>query len=109
MNNNNKKHLSVGDDIKALALINIEDIFGFTLTAKDSEIEDRYGSEEQALAVAEKYMDIAKQVSLLEASVYGWSMKYSQPVRDSEDRKNKTAYFYTCRGGEEGDGEDGEE
>ena len=98
-----KKHLSVADDIKALALINIEDIFNFTLTAKDSEIECRYGSEERALAVAEKYLDIATRVTLLEASVYGWSMKYSMPIKDSDERKEHIAYFYTECGKEQSD------
>ena len=41
-----KEHLSVGNDIRALALINIRDIFQFTITAKDEEIINRYGSEE---------------------------------------------------------------
>ena len=36
-----KEQLSVGNSIKALALINIQDIFRFTLTAKDEEIKER--------------------------------------------------------------------
>ena len=54
-----KEQLSVGNDIRALALINIRDIFQFTITAKDQEIIDRYGSEEVAVSVAEQYLDIA--------------------------------------------------
>ena len=49
-----KEQLSVGNSIKALALINIQDIFRFTITAKDEEIRERYGSEESAVCVAEK-------------------------------------------------------
>ena len=37
-----KEALSVANDIAALALINIQDIFRFVLTAKDDEIEERY-------------------------------------------------------------------
>ena len=36
-----KEQLSVGNSIKALALINIQDIFRFTITAKDEEIRER--------------------------------------------------------------------
>ena len=42
--NEKKQSLSVINDIAALALVNIQDIFRFVLTAKDSEIEERYGS-----------------------------------------------------------------
>ena len=78
-----KEQLSVGNSIKALALINIEDIFRFTITAKDEEIKERYGSEESAVCVAEKYLDIALKVGMLE-----------MPIKDSDERADYTAYFY---------------
>ena len=90
-----KKHLSVASDITALALINVQDIFDFVLTAKDSEIEERYGTEDRAIAVAEKYMEIAEKAQRMEVIfLSGWSMKYSQPVKDSDERITKEAYFY---------------
>ena len=86
--------LSVAKDIKALALINIQDIFRFTITATDKEIEDRYGSEARAIEVAEKYLEIAMRASVLEYDLKGWSMKYSVPIKDKNERIEKTAYFY---------------
>lgn len=89
-----KEKLSVSNEIKALALINIQDIFRFMITAKDSAIEERYGSEEKAIDIAEKYLDIAMKADLLEFPIRGWSMKYSQPISDSDDRREFTARFY---------------
>ena len=90
-----KKHLSVASDITALALINVQDIFSFVLTAKDSEIEERYGTEDRAIAVAEKYMEIAEKAQRMEVMfLSGWNMKYSQPVKDRDERITKEAYFY---------------
>ena len=86
--------LSVAKDIKALALINIQDIFRFTITATDKEIEDRYGSEARAIEVAEKYLDIAMRVDVLEYDLKGWSMKYSVPIKGKDERIEKEAYFY---------------
>ena len=88
------EHLSVAKDIKALALINIQDIFLFTITATDEEIEDRYGSEARAIEVAEKYLEIAMGASVLEYDLKGWSMKYSVPIKGKNERIEKTAYFY---------------
>lgn len=96
-----KQYLSVGNDILALALINIQDIFKFTLTAKDSEIEDRYGSEECAVRVAEKYLNIARDAIWLEKQISGWSMKYSMPIKDSDERVEKIARFYDGERSEE--------
>lgn len=90
----NKEQLSIGNSIKALALINIQDIFRFTLTAKDAEIKERYGSEESAVCVAEKYLDIALKASILENALAGWSMNYTMPIKDSDERADYTAYFY---------------
>ena len=92
-----KKHLSVANDIAALALINIQDIFQFVLTAKDDEIEERYGSERAAIDIAEKYIEIAARASLLEHRVSGWDMKYTQPIKGKEDRIEKKAYFYDVK------------
>lgn len=95
-----KEHLSVGNDIRALALINIRDIFQFTITAKDEEIIDRYGSEEMAVSVAEKYLDIALKAAILENPLKGWNMKYTMPEKGSDKRRDYTAYFYdsyNCR------------
>ena len=89
-----KEQLSVGNSIKALALINIQDIFRFTLTAKDEEIKERYGLEESAVCVAEKYLDIALKASILENALAGWSMNYTMPIKDSDERADYTAYFY---------------
>ena len=86
--------LSVAKDIKALALINIQDIFWFTITATDEEIEDRYGSEARAIEVAEKYLEIAMRASVLEYDLKGWSMEYSVPIKGKNERIEKTAYFY---------------
>lgn len=88
------KQLSVAKDIEALALINIQDIFRFTITATDEEIEDRYGSEARAIEVAEKYLEIAMRASVLEYDLKGWSMKYSVPIKGKNERIEKTAYFY---------------
>ena len=90
----NKEQLSIGNSIKALALINIQDIFRFTLTAKDAEIKERYGSEESAVCVAEKYLDIALKANILENALAGWSMNYTMPIKDSDERADYTAYFY---------------
>ena len=89
-----KEQLSVGNSIKALALINIQDIFRFTLTAKDAEINERYGSEESAVCVAEKYLDIALKASILENALAGWSINCTMPIKDSDERTDYTAYFY---------------
>ena len=90
----NKEQLSVGNDIRALALINIQDIFQFVLTAKDEEIIDRYGTEERALSVAEKYLDIALKAEMLEYPLQGGSMKYTMPEKGSDKRKEFVAHFY---------------
>lgn len=91
----NKQWLSVANDIKALALINIQDIFNFVLTAEDADIEERYGTEERAIAVAEKYLEIARKVDIIEYSLKGWSMKYSQPVKgNTDERRTHEAHFY---------------
>ena len=89
-----KEQLSVGNDIRALALINIQDIFRFTITARDEEIRERYGSEESAVCVAEKYLDIALKASILEQPLKGWSMKYTMPEKGSDKRKEFVAHFY---------------
>ena len=88
------EQLSVAKDIEALALINIQDIFWFTITATDKEIEDRYGSEARAIEVAEKYLEIAMRTSVLEYDLKGWSVTYSVPIKDKNERIEKTAYFY---------------
>lgn len=96
-----KQYLSVGNDILALALINIQDIFKFTLTAKDNEIGDRYGSEECAVRVAEKYLNIARDAIWLEKRISGWSMNYSMPIKDSDERVEKIARFYDVKESED--------
>ena len=98
-----KEALSVANDIAALALINIQDIFYFVLTAKDDEIEERYGSERTAIDVAEKYLEIAMKASILEHRVSGWSMEYSQPIKGSDGRIEKKAYFYDVKNGQGND------
>lgn len=89
-----KEQLSVGNSIKALALINIQDIFRFTITARDEEIRERYGSEESAVCVAEKYLDIALKAGILESALAGWNMNYTMPIKGSDERADYTAYFY---------------
>ena len=89
-----KEQLSVGNNIKALALISIEDIFQFTITATDEEIKERYGSEEEAVRVAEMYLEIALKTSMLEHPLKGWSMKYTMPEKGSDKRKEFVARFY---------------
>lgn len=89
-----KEQLSVGNSIKALALIHIEDIFRFTLTARDEEIRERYGSEESAVCVAEKYLDIALKAGILESALKGWNMNYTMPIKGKDERADYTAYFY---------------
>lgn len=96
---NNK--LSVANDIKALALINIQDIFRFMITATDDEITERYGSEARAIEIADKYLDIAFRVDFIQDSIKGWSMTYTQPIKDSDERVTKKAYFYDVK--EEGE------
>lgn len=95
----NNDHMSVAQEIKAQALINVLDIFRFVLTAKDDEIEERYGSEERAINIAGKYIEIAMKSSILEYDISGWSIKYSQPTKDDAEKKiEKTAYFYKKEG-----------
>ena len=90
----NGHKLSVANSIKANALINVEDIFRFLISAKDDEIIERYGSEERALKCAEKYMDIARQVDLIEYPLKGWSISYTMPIKDSDERREYEACFY---------------
>lgn len=90
----NKYELSVANNIKALALINVQDIFKFLLTAKDEKIEDRYETEERAVKIAEKYIDIANRAAMVELGLQGWSMKYSMPIANSDERKEYIAKFY---------------
>ena len=93
-----KEHLSVANDITALALINVHDIFRFVLMAKDDEIEERYGTEERAIKIAEKYMEIAERAQRMQSIfLQGWSMKYSQPIKDSDERITKEAYFFDVK------------
>ena len=100
-----KNHLSVANDITALALINVQDIFNFVLTAKDDEIEERYGTEERAIKIAEQYIEIAERAQGMQSMfLQGWSMKYSQPIKDSDERITKEAYFYDVKK-ERGDSE----
>lgn len=88
--------MSVADEIKAWALLNIRDIFDFVMTATDAEIEERYGSEKTAVDIAEKYLDIGMKASMLEYKIAGWSMKYSQPIKGKDgERITKEAVFYT--------------
>jgi hypothetical protein len=96
---NSNDHMSMSQEIEAFALLNILDIFQFVLTAKDDEIEERYGSEERAINTAEKYIDIASRSSMLEYHLAGWSIKYSQPIKGETDKTiEKTGYFYTKTG-----------
>ena len=97
---NNK--LSVANDIKALALINIQDIFRFMLTATDDEITERYGSEARAIEIADKYLDIAFRVDFIQDSIKGWSMTYTQPIKDSDERREYKAYFYDTKDSKSG-------
>lgn len=92
-----KETLSVAKDIAALALINIQDIFQFVLSAKDEEIEKRYGTEEKAIKIAEKYIEIATKSLILEYPLSGWSLEYSQPIAGSDERLKKTARFYDVK------------
>ena len=96
-----KTQMSVANQIKALALINVQDIFKFMITATDEEIEDRYITEERAVKIAEKYIDIANSVSFIEHSLNDWEINYSMPVKDSEDRVTYNAKFYNVTESEE--------
>lgn len=100
-----KDKMSVANQIRALALINIEDIFNFTLTATDEQIVERYGTEERALKVAREYLEIACRADMIEYPIKGWSMKYSRPVMNSDERKDYTARFYDVKECEHGDNE----
>jgi hypothetical protein len=94
--------MSVADEIKAWALLNIRDIFSFIMTAKDSEIEERYGSEKTAVEIAEKYLNIGVKATMLEYPIAGWSMEYSQPIKGKDgERITKKAVFYTKTGDED--------
>ena len=93
-----EEHLSVANDITALALINVQDIFNFVLTAKDDEIEERYGTEERAIKITERYIEIAERAQRMQmVFLQGWSMKYSQPIKDSDERITKDAYFFDVK------------
>lgn len=97
----NRHKLSVANSIKANALINVEDIFKFLISAKDDEIIERYGSEECALKCAEKYMDIARQADWIEYPLKGWSISYTMPIKDSDERREYEACFYNKTESEE--------
>lgn len=94
--------LSVANDIKALALINIQDIFRFMITATDDEITERYGTEARAIEIADKYLDIACRVDFIQDSIKGWSMTYTQPIKDSDERREYKAYFYDTKDSKSG-------
>ena len=95
--------LSVANEIKAWALLNIEDIFRFMLTATDEQIKERYETEKDAVEIADKYLNIATVVTALEYPLQGWSMEYSRPIMsedksDKGERKDYTARFYDVKG-----------
>lgn len=90
--------LSVANDIKALALINIQDIFRFMIIATDAEIKERYETEARAIELAEKFLDIAIRANFAQDSIKGWSITYSQPIENSDERREYTAYFYDRKG-----------
>lgn len=91
--------MSVADEIIAWSLLNIRDIFDFVMTANDDEIVERYGSEEKAVNIAEKYLEIGVKVRMLQFPIEGWSMKYSQPIKGKDgERVTKEAVFYTKTG-----------
>lgn len=94
--------MSVADEIIAWSLMNIRDIFDFVMTANDDEIVERYGSEEKAVNIAEKYLEIGAKVRMLQFPIEGWSMKYSQPIKGKDgERVTKEAVFYTKTGDED--------
>lgn len=94
--------MSVADEIIAWSLLNIRDIFDFVMTANDDEIVERYGSEENAVNIAEKYLEIGVKVRMLQFPIEGWSMKYSQPIKGKDgERITKEAVFYTKTGDED--------
>lgn len=96
--------MSVADEIIAWSLLNIRDIFDFVMTANDDEIVERYGSEENAVNIAEKYLEIGVKVRMLQFPIEGWSMKYSQPIKGKDgERVTKEAVFYTKAGDEDAD------
>ena len=64
------------------------------LAETDEEIKERYGSEEEAVRVAEMYLEIALKASILEQPLKGWSMKYTMPEKGSDKRKEFVAHFY---------------
>lgn len=99
INNKKENDLSVANGIKAWALINIQDIFAFIITATDEEIIERYGSEKTAVDIAEKILNIAKMVDLIEYPLQGWSLRYTQPLMNGE-RKEHTARFYDVKEGD---------
>ena len=92
------KSMSVSQRISALALINIADIFEFIIGAKDGEINDRYGSEERAVDVAEKCANIAFRAQMLQNDIKGWSMTYTMPIKGGDERREYKARFYDARG-----------
>ena len=94
--------MSVSDEIRAWALLNIRDIMHFVMCAQDDEIEERYGDEKTAIEICEKYVSIAMKAAMIEVPLAGWSMKYSQPVSGGEGKRvTKDAYFYTVTEGSE--------
>ena len=94
--------MSVADEIIAWSLINIRDIFDFVMTANDDEIVERYGSEEKAVNIAEKYLEIGLKVRMLQFPIEGWSMKYSQPIKGKDGKRvTKEAVFYAKTGDED--------
>ena len=94
--------MSVSDEIRAWALLNIRDIMQFVMCAHDDEIVERYGDEKTAIEICEKYVSIAMKAAMIEVPLAGWSMKYSQPVTGGDGKRvTHDAYFYTVTEGNE--------
>ena len=88
--------MSVADEIRAWSLLNILDIMKFVMCATDSEISERYGTEETAIDIAEKYLNIGMKAEILQYPISGWSMKYSQPLKENpQNRVTHEAVFHT--------------
>ena len=81
-------------ELNALCLINAQDVIGRLYSDSDKDIEKRYGTEEDGLNVALKYIELAERANgiFLFGVNLPATMKISQPDKDG-NRVYKTYEF----------------
>lgn len=70
-------------ELNALCLINAQDIIARLYSDSDSDIEKRYGTEEDGLNVAMKYIELAERANrIFFMGLLPTTMKISQPDKE---------------------------